>query len=69
MLLLLHGELFAFIPALFFLGIAALLVAALVWGGLAKEDEYARRLVAAAAAVCLLIGIVCAMVFLAEFKY
>jgi hypothetical protein len=34
-LLLLHGEILAFIPALFFLGSAALMVAALVWGRLA----------------------------------
>ncbi|MBV9928165.1 MAG: hypothetical protein JOZ96_24310 [Acidobacteria bacterium] len=69
MLLLFHGELLAFIPALFFLGLAALLVAALVWFGLAKGDEYARQLAAAAAAVCLLIGVGFAAIFLAEFKY
>ena len=69
MLLLLHGGLVAFVPALFFLGLAALIVAALVRGGLAKEDEYARRLAAVAAAVCAFIGFICAAAFLAEFRY
>jgi hypothetical protein len=68
MLMLLHGGTLAFIPALFFLGLATLIVATLVRGRLAKEDEYARQLVAVAAAVCALIGFVCAAVFLAEFR-
>ncbi len=68
LMLLLHGEILAFMPALFFLGLAALIVAALVRGGLAKEDEYARHLAAVAAAVCALIGFACSMVFLAEFR-
>jgi hypothetical protein len=67
--LLLHGQILAAIPALFLLGLAALLFAFLVKGKTPKHNGLTRAAVSLVAIGCGLLGLFFLMIFLDEFRY
>ncbi len=69
MLLLLHGQIFAFIPALFLLGIAALLFAFLVKNKVAERSNFIGGIVSLIVIACGILGLIFLLIFLDEFWY
>ncbi len=69
MLLLLHGQIFAFLPALFLLGIAAFLFVFLVKNKLAEHSNFIGGIVSLIVIACGILGLMFLLIFLDEFWY
>jgi hypothetical protein len=69
MLLLLHGQIFAFIPALFLLGIAGLLLTFLVKNKITERNGFLGGIVALIVIASGILGLIFLLIFLDEFWY
>jgi hypothetical protein len=67
--LLLHGQIVVFIPALILLGLAALLFAFILKGKIPERNSLTRAAVALVAIGCVLLGLFCLLIFFDEFSY